>query len=155
MATEAKTTIHSLLVPMWTTPLLLPDTAMAEVVGFTVPESERNAPWHLGDIFWRGLRLPLITLEAAMPTVEEIGKRARIGILNSATGNEDIPFMAILINGIPRLQNVGPDDLSPAENASEMAEPPRGIAGYARLSETVVALPDMKELEAMSLEAMG
>lgn len=154
MATVTQESIHSLLVPMWRNPLLIPDTAVAEVIGFSVPETESAAPWHLGDIFWRGLRLPLLTIETELPSVEDIGRRARIGILNSASGNEDVPFMAILINGIPRLQNIRAEDLTEVEATEVKEARPRGIKAYAHFGDILVALPDMSEIESMSLEAM-
>ena len=54
------TVIHSQLVATQTRNLLLPNTAIAEIVRYTEPQPADDAPdWLLGTMVWRGLRIPV------------------------------------------------------------------------------------------------
>jgi chemosensory pili system protein ChpC len=143
--------LHSLMIPMWEEPLLLPDTAVAEVIGFAYPEGSSQQPWHLGEISWRGLYLPVICLEHQIPDEAALGRSARIAILNSVTGNEAQPFTAILINGIPRLLNVSSDELELAANDADKGMP-MGIMARVHIGQQYARIPDLDRIEAMSLQ---
>ena len=142
--------LHSLLIPMWEEPLLLPDTAVAEVIGFAYPEGRSAQPWHLGDISWRGLTLPVICLEHQIPD-EAALQSARIAVLNSATGNPRQPFMAILINGIPRLLHVSEDEVEMAASDADQ-EMPMGIMARVHIGQQYARIPDLESIEAMALQ---
>lgn len=83
--------------------LLLPNTAVAELVAFRHLQPAENSPsWLLGQIAWRDLSLPLLSFEAAssntLPTLEH----ARVVIINAIGDRPKFRFFALLITGIPR-----------------------------------------------------
>ena len=56
--------IASLLIPMIGKPLLVPNVAVAEIVGWEQPEKAEGSPdWLLGEVEWRGVTLPVVSLE--------------------------------------------------------------------------------------------
>ena len=59
--------MRGVLVPVGKHHLLLPNAAVAEVLGFEEPAPENDAPdWLLGRIDWRGWRIPVISWERAL-----------------------------------------------------------------------------------------
>lgn len=125
--------------------VLLPNVAVAEVVGFSVPEPLADAPaWLLGIFTWREHRVPLISFEAASggepppPPVKE----SRIAVLNTLNGNATVPYIALLTQGIPRLQVVKDEAIQTAESAALAS-----VAGVAELAEEILLIPDIDDLE--------
>jgi chemosensory pili system protein ChpC len=58
----------------------------------------------LGNIDWRGVRLPLISFEALNGAQQAAtDRRSRIAILNGIGGDEELPFFGVVTQGIPRL----------------------------------------------------
>ena len=103
---EKNITIHSQLIPMsGELVLVLPNTSIAEVVAYQVPEKLNKAPdWFLGVIDWRGTRIPVVSFEGmSEEAITPIVKRSRIVILNSLSGDAEIPFYGMVSQGIPRL----------------------------------------------------
>ena len=58
----AQRDIRGVLISVSQGRLLLPNASVAEVITFSEPEPVGNAPdWMLGQIRWRGWRLPLLS----------------------------------------------------------------------------------------------
>ena len=71
--------LTGLLVPLADRTLLLPNVAIAELIGWQHGDpSSDSPPWHLRQITWRDRELPLISFEAACGSPVVIGERARI-----------------------------------------------------------------------------
>jgi len=138
--------IASLMIPMWGEPILIPNTAVAEVIGFVMPEDGDGKDF-IGFIKWRGLSIPVLNLEPDAPPVDDIGRAARIAVFNSATGNEAMSFIAVLVNGIPRINNIREDDLKYTEDDEKMSD---GIQARVILGQEVVRLVDLAKLEKMA-----
>lgn len=98
-------TLRAQLIPLGGTTLLLPNTAVAEVVHFDEVETTPSAPsWLYGIINWRGLSLPLLSVEGLLEMeVPPLKKEQRVIILNSLDNSPEMPFFAILSNGNPHL----------------------------------------------------
>ena len=138
--------IASLMIPMWGEPILIPNTAVAEVIGFVMPEGGDGKDF-IGFIKWRGLSIPVINLEPEAPPVDDIGRAARIAVFNSVSSNESLPFIAVLVNGIPRLNNIREDDLKYTDDDQKVAD---GIQARVLLGQEVVRLVDLAKLEKMA-----
>ena len=143
---ETTQNIASLMIPMWGEPILIPNTAVAEVIGFVMPEGGDGKDF-IGFIKWRGLSIPVINLEPDAPPVDDIGRAARIAVLNTATGNESMSFIAVLVNGIPRINNIREDDLKYTEDDEKVSD---GIQARVLLGQEVVRLVDLIKLEEMA-----
>ncbi len=83
--------------------LLVPNTAVAELVAYRNVQPAENSPnWLLGQIAWRDLSLPLLALEAVENDIPVDLDSARVVIINAIGGRPKFRFFALLIKGIPR-----------------------------------------------------
>ena len=83
--------------------LLVPNTAVAELVAYRNVQPAENSPnWLLGQIAWRDLSLPLLALEAVENDTPVDLDSARVVIINAIGGRPKVRFFALLIKGIPR-----------------------------------------------------
>lgn len=98
-------TVRSQLIPMDGMRLVLPNTAIAEVIAHQDVEVVENVPhWVMGLILWRGLKIPLLSFEAAVAEQIASGsRRSRIVVLNARSHEAQLPFYGFLAQGIPRL----------------------------------------------------
>lgn len=63
---EASEVLTALLIPLADRQLLLPNTAVAELIAYRSPITSDGMPdWFLGQIAWRDLSLPLLSFELA------------------------------------------------------------------------------------------
>lgn len=110
--------IASLLIPMIGKPLLLPNVSVAEIVGWEQPEKEEGSPdWMLGTVEWRGVPLPVVSLELMNnPEIEDAAQGQRLAVVNGI-GEYKQPFYAISVQGIPRLVRVFPEEMGAQEDA--------------------------------------
>lgn len=108
--------ISSMLLPLEGRYLLLPGVAVAEIVTFVAPESENyegTPPWFLGHIFWRNLRIPMISYEAMIGAeVPLVSPHCRIAVMNNTGLNHQLEFFAVLLQGTPRLLRLSSEDVS-------------------------------------------
>ncbi|BFM19288.1 chemotaxis protein CheW [Gilvimarinus japonicus] len=110
--------VASLLVPLGESLLLLPNVTVAEIVPVGEIQSVDNAPqWLLGDINWRELDIPIVSLELlngqARPS---INSRCRVAVLNTTGISDSLSFIAILTQGLPRLARVTASEIAEREN---------------------------------------
>ncbi len=100
---QAVTQITGLLLTLSDRLLLLPNTAIAELVAYRNVQPAVNSPtWLLGQITWRDLSLPLLSFEAASSQTSATLDNARVVIINAIGGRPKFRFFALLIKGIPR-----------------------------------------------------
>lgn len=97
-----------LLLPMVEKNLLLPTVTVAEMIPYSLPSrSARGPDWYLGEVHWRNTLVPLICYEVINGgSYPGVASRSRIGILNTTGLSEQLPFIAVLTQGIPRLAQV-------------------------------------------------
>ena len=133
--------------------LLLPNASIAEVITFSEPEPVENAPeWVLGQIRWRGWRLPLLSFSKfAQWSDEEASTGAKVVVLKALGGNPKLPYFAVLSQGFPRLVTVAQSALS--ETARENL--PAGIHSMVMLNDDAAAVPDLVGLERLIDEALS
>jgi len=110
--------IASLLIPMIGKPLLLPNVSVAEIVGWTQPEKDEGGPdWLLGKVEWRGVAVPVVSLELMNNAeIEDADQGRRLAVVNGVGEFKDA-FYAISVQGIPRLVRVFPEELGSQEDA--------------------------------------
>lgn len=96
--------VRSLWIPLRQVNMLLPHAVVAEIGNYRVPDGRGDSPdWMLGDINWRGVTIPVISLETLC------GEQAptnlvysRLLIMNSVRPGSSVPFYAIVTAGLPR-----------------------------------------------------
>ena len=137
--------VHCLLIPLHEETMLLPNAAVAEVISYAEPETIPDAPdWLLGWLTWRDRKVPLISFEVASGrTVPDDLEGNRIAVLNTLNSNPRVPYIAVLIQNLPKLHLIQPDSLS----ARDDAEPRQSVAGQFIADGEPVLVPDVDDLE--------
>lgn len=102
MADEAS--IRCMQLPLLDMQILIPNTAVAEIIGYFEPEQkEEGADWYYGKISWRGVMVPLISLEKMCQSKSvDPGPRSRIAIIYDLNGDDNMPYFGIILQDIPR-----------------------------------------------------
>jgi len=143
---EQAIVVRSQLIALEALRLVLPNTAIAEVIAYTQPELPEDMPeWFLGYVPWRGYQIPVISFESM---VDQPGskpdKRSRIIVLNSISGDPDRPFYGLLATGIPRLMVIDSDNI---QNAPEIGTTDELIMRQVVVDKHAAVIPDQYELE--------
>jgi chemosensory pili system protein ChpC len=144
---QASDAVHCLQIPMYEESILLPNAAVAEVIGYIEPEPLPDAPdWYLGKISWREHQVPLISFEVASGGQNPgyLGG-SRIAVLNTLQGNRQFPYIAIVTQGIPSLKLVREKQIASDQRDSEERQ---SIAGFVQLDNVSLVIPDIDDLEA-------
>ena len=107
------TEVASLMVPLDSKTLLIPTVTVAEIVPYVAPQKVADAPaWYMGDINWREQQVPLLCMEALDGGQQpSYSSACRIAVLNNTGVDDNLPFLAIATQGIPRLSRVKPDEV--------------------------------------------
>jgi chemosensory pili system protein ChpC len=142
--------VASLLIPLQGQSILLPNVTVAEIIPSSPVQSIENAPlWYLGNFQWRELTVPLLSLEALNgEATPNIHSRARFAVLNTTGLHNDLPFIAILTQGLPRLARVNEDEIS----AREDAENRRYDLMHVSWAGEYTLIPDIPAIEQTFLE---
>lgn len=148
-------TLRCLLMYIQEQMLIVPYASVAEVIPFTQTQPYINAPpWVLGGLNWRGIEIPLITLEMIDETFSEYAPKtkAHIAIMNRVFDSKRYDFFAIILQKIPRMSRFRKEEF---ELVSTCLEPHltmeilvRGeqafIPDLLWIEETVNGLPDLQ-----------
>jgi len=139
-----------LLIPLNENYLLLPNAAVAEVIGHREAKVMADSPdWLLGEMQWRRQTIPMISFEKAVGLAyEEPKHRARICVCNTLSEHSRLPYVGIVSKGIPRLVRVNRDNIE----ASEDEQADGLISNRVMVAGETALIPDLDELEKQLLE---
>lgn len=139
---DTRSHLTGLLLPLADRTLLLPNSAVAELIPLRAPVSEAGMPrWLLGQVAWRNLNLPLMSFEAAAGGEPSIGSGARVAVLNALGGRAHVKFIAMVVQGIPRSVRLD-------ESLSRAKAPLGALERDAVLvNDQVAKIPDLVALE--------
>ncbi|MGD8525134.1 MAG: chemotaxis protein CheW [Thioalkalispiraceae bacterium] len=138
--------VHCLKIPLHNNSALLPNAAVAEVIAFNEPDPISDAPsWLLGRMQWRDRQVPLVSLEAAAGSdvIEKTGPR--IAVLNTLNSNPRVPYIAILMQGIPSLLVIKPETLN--WDDGKTSEQSQSVSGYIEMDGDTTMIPNIDNLE--------
>lgn len=109
-----------LLLPLDGFNLLLPTVSVAEMVPYEMPfRGDKGPSWYLGEFYWRNVAVPLISYESMNGEDNPgVSTRARVAILNCTGQSDDLPFLGVVTQGIPRLAQVENEHIT--ETSKEM-----------------------------------
>jgi len=143
--------VRSLMIPMVSDTLLLPNASLAEIVTYNPPEAVKDSPdWCMGMLHWRGLEVPLVSFEGIQNAgASEVSKKSRIAVFNSLGGNGKLPFFAVVVQGIPHLLQANQSVVTAlAEDAGDES----AVLAHVLVEAEPAVIPDLDLIESMILE---
>lgn len=148
---DTRLSVRSQIIPIGGGHLVLPNTAVAEVINYSEPAPIAEGPeWLLGLLSWRERDVPLLSFEVMCGQPKPpVPVRAKIVVLNALGGNPDLNFFAVLVQGIPQLANIDESRIAAMDYTPE--------ADSAILSRVVVdgetaVIPDLDGIEQRLLD---
>ncbi|MGA0586178.1 chemotaxis protein CheW [Dyella sp. KRB-257] len=138
--------IRCVLVPAGELRLLLPNATVAEVITLPTPEPVAGAPdWLLGRIAWRGWRVPLVSFTRLAGAGEgDPDLAVRVAVLKALGGNPELPFIAVLTQGFPRLTTLNAELIIPTHDGSAL---PPGVRANVLVRDDMAVIPDLEMIE--------
>ena len=108
---EKATSVRCMLLPLTELNLLVPNSAVAEIIAYTEPRSLANcSDWFPGVVLWRGAYVPVVTVEKLCEIAEAgVGPRSRIAIIYNPEKDPELPYLGIHMQDIPRAYLADPD----------------------------------------------
>lgn len=98
----------------------------------------------IGKMQWRGLSLPLMAFEAAIgKAVPSYGDAVRIVVFSSANADPDLPYFAMIVQGVARLVHLKASDLT----ALEAPDTSPFIAAHVEYAGTSAYIPNFEHIE--------
>jgi chemosensory pili system protein ChpC len=142
---SGQTRVLAIRLPLQDKTLLLPYSMVAEVASLSLRTQDGT---FLGSVEWRGVRVPVFSLERACgQDVDILAGRVRLAVLYGMTDPARRPYYALVLAGMPRTESIMPSQLTtPEETGAEEACALLGLP--ARLSGESVFMPNIQELEA-------
>lgn len=143
---QSKGAIHCLTIPLHNETALLPNAAIAEVIGYKDPTPINDGPdWFLGYFEWRDKKVPLISFEAINGNhVQGALKNSRVAVLNTLNGNARIPYIGVLTQGIPSLAIVQEQGI---QDKSVDDEQRQTVIAHVELGGVDAIIPNIDEIE--------
>lgn len=154
---EDATEIPSLLVPMSGYKLVVPTVSVAEMVPYLASEvsvdGTSGAPsWFLGSFLWRGLKVPMVSYEGLnndhLPNIQN---DSQLIILNSTGLDNQLDFLCMPTQGIPRLSRVAANEIS--ENTRVTAKLYDQMQVFVAGEQAII--PNIEKIEKTIIEMMG
>jgi chemosensory pili system protein ChpC len=138
--------IRCVLVPVGNLRLLLPNATVAEVITLATPEPVPGAPeWLIGRIAWRGWRVPLVSFTKLAGAQEgDADLSVRVAVLKALGDNPELPFVAVLTQGFPRLTTLNAELIIPTHDGKAL---PRGVKAQVLVRDDVAVIPDLEGIE--------
>ena len=138
--------IRCVLVPAGDLRLLLPNATIAEVITMPTPEPVDGAPgWLLGRIAWRGWRVPLVAFTRLVGAGEGDQELAvRVAVLKAPGGHPELPFIAVVTRGFPRLTTLNAELIIPTHDGTAL---PPGVRAQVLVRDDLAVIPDLEMLE--------
>lgn len=152
LALTNQTEIPCMLLPMVDHHLLVPTTSIAEMSSVQPLENVEGGPeWLMGLYNWRGMKIPVVSVESINGQEPQFNPDGRIAVLNNTGVNQALQFIAIHTQGIPRMARVSEEDI--AENDNQERRPFDLMAVKVGMEEFYI--PDVSAIEMAYLKTVG
>ena len=112
MADKA-TSVRCMLLPLTSLNLLIPNSAVAEIIGYSTPrELPDTSDWFAGVVLWRGVYVPVVAVEQMCKISQaQVSPRGRIAIVYNPDQDPELPYLGIHMQDIPRAYLAEPDSM--------------------------------------------
>lgn len=151
--------VRCLYLPLTEDGALVPVANVVEVIALTPAVPLEGVPaWIAGEVTWREGAVVLCTWEPLVGgRFHPPGRRGRIVILRGLADPERLPFVAVVVQAVPRVVLasgesvcwIPPKGASPADGGDGYA------AGWVRAGEREAWIPDLDAVEAAVAAAIG
>jgi chemosensory pili system protein ChpC len=141
----AEKEIRSILVPLAKDYVLLPNSAVGEIMNFTSPEPFKSAPaWLLGELAWRGWQVPVINFDHLVNkgSRSTITSKTRILIIKTLGESTQVNYIGLLIQGLPKLKKVTAESLLEVPGA----DLPKTLFSKVMIDDLQAVIPELGEL---------
>lgn len=141
---DAQDSLNGLIIPLGEQSLLLPNVAVAELVGYRLSEAAvPGSQWFLGWTSWRDQRVPVIDPGLLLGQSATDSQAPRMVILNAVGGKPGVSFLAMRVAGIPRSKKIIRGELETVGAASEFVGQQVRLADEAQ----ILLIPDLEAIE--------
>lgn len=146
--------IRGVLIQIAGSQLLLPNAATVEVLSYADPDPVENAPeWLLGQIRWRGWRLPLVSFARIAGThTEGASVGTKVIVLKALGGDPKLPYFALVAQGFPRLVTITRENM--IVDSAHLETLPEGIRLRVMFNDDVALVPDLDAAEKMIIDVL-
>jgi len=145
VAKQTPPILHCALAAMEDLALLLPTNAIEEVIEYESPAPVQDTPeWFIGQVEWENRQVPVFSYASLISGSEPraITARSRIMIIKSLVDSARVPYLGIVINDIPKLMNVQPDQLvHTGDDRKSM-----GVFSQVMVKDQPAVIPDLERL---------
>ena len=119
--------IRCMLIPLRDGRLLLPNAAVAEVIGYREPDAlDHQLPWLQGKVGWHQRDIPVVDFERLLGRADTGGGiRQRIAVCYALQPESAWPLIGLVAQGIPRLLRVQREVIEFAGTPASGASPIR------------------------------
>ncbi len=150
----APTSINALLSFIEGGRMIIPDALIAEIVDFqpTHAESDDVPTWYLGKLPWRGIYIPLISVEALNnDSFFRQSRLLKIIVIHGVFNRETMPYWAFVALETPKMQRIQKDALVQDEEAQT------GVVEImkAQLGDESIIVPDIEKIEKEIVAMLG
>jgi len=144
-ATGRSPELHCMLIPTGQEALLLPNSVMVEVIDFQQPAPiDQAPPWLLGHVEWESRQVPVFSFSDLINGGHpgQPSARSKIMILKSLAEGGRVPYLGLLLGGLPKPVTVQPEGLEQTGDDRKAL----GVFSRVRLEDTEAIVPDLDRL---------
>jgi chemosensory pili system protein ChpC len=146
MSEDLPREIHAVMIPVGGARILLPNVLIAEIAPLAeIRRIEGAPPWLLGRMPWRNRAIPLISFPRLTGSAEqEEARQPRVAVLKTLKGKDGLPYIGILVQGLPRLATITPDLLV---RIDDNERPSAGASAHVLVRSDQAIIPDLDWIE--------
>lgn len=147
IAGETANGLRGIAIPLQRETLLLPNTAVADIVGDRELERQEGAPdWVAGVTDWQRRRLVVVQFERLLGQIgKAVSQRRRIVVCYTLDEQARDPFIGIMSMSIPRLVRIEEEQLQGEAMSPALADAP--VLAALRFAGQHALIPDLAGLE--------
>jgi chemosensory pili system protein ChpC len=137
--------LRTIMAPLREGHVLLPNSAVAEILAYSRPEPFKKSPaWLLGELAWRGWQVPVISYEQLIEESDGnvVTPKARILIIKTLGESTQVNYIGLVIQGLPKLKKVSAESLL-EEQTDELPKP---LFSKVSVDELQAFIPELGEL---------
>ncbi len=137
--------IRTILAPLTDGHIMLPNSAVGEILTFTSLEPfEQGPPWLLGEIAWRGWQVPVINYERMLNDDSDttITAKTRVMIIKTLGESTQVNYIGLVIQGLPRLKKASTSTLV----EKQVDDLPDTVFSKVTIDDLQAIIPELGEL---------